>query len=171
MHYNCQYFLSFRNELSFFNRMTTKVADATKRNCVIMGRKTYLGIPETKRPLAKRLNIVLSTTTTADDYPADVMLCSSLSEALAKISHSPLGDDIENIWIVGGHNVYRDAMESRDCDRVYLTEIMAKFDCDTFFPSIDSTFQLIENPEDVPAEVQEEKGVQYRYRVYAKQQL
>lgn len=150
--------------------MTTKVSDVTKRNCVIMGRKTYVGIPESKRPLPKRLNIVLSTTTTADDYPPDVVLCNSLPEALDKLSSTSLGDDIENVWIVGGHNVYKDAMQSNDCDRVYLTQIMATYDCDAFFPTVDSTFQLIDNPLDVPVEVQEENGIKYRYLVYEKKQ-
>lgn len=150
--------------------MTTKVTDPTKRNCVIMGRKTYLGIPETKRPLSKRLNIVLSTTATADDYPADVVLCSSLTEALVKLSSSSLGADIEDIWIVGGHNVYKEAMQSRDCERIYLTEILAKFECDTYFPAIDASFQLIANPSNIPSDIQEENGIQYRYKVYEKQQ-
>lgn len=81
--------------------MTTKVTDAAKKNAVIMGRNTYFSIPETKRPLSKRLNIVLSKTTTSADYPADVALCCSLPEALDKINSNEFGNDIENIWIVG----------------------------------------------------------------------
>lgn len=160
----------FRSELGYFNRMTTKVIDATKRNCVIMGRKTYLGIPETKRPLQKRLNIVLSNTTSPSDYPSDVVLCNSLPDALAKLNATNLGDDIENVWIVGGHNVYKEAMQSADCERIYLTEIMAKYECDAFFPSIDSTFQLATNPDYIPSAIQEENGIKYQYKVYEKQQ-
>lgn len=135
-----------------------------------MGRKTYLGIPETKRPLPKRLNIILSNTTSDSDYPSDVVLCKSLPDALNKLNTTNLGDDIEHIWIVGGHNVYKEAMQSADCERVYLTEILAKYECDAFFPSIDSTFQLAKNPGDIPSEVQEENGIKYLYKVYEKRQ-
>lgn len=148
--------------------MTTKVTDPTKRNCVIMGRKTYVGIPENKRPLPKRLNIVLSATTTVDDYPADVLLCKSLPEALALLNEGDLVEDIENVWIVGGNQVYKDAMQLPECDLIYLTKIMAEFECDAFFPTIGSAFRLIGNPADVPSEVQEENGIQYRYLVYQK---
>lgn len=60
-------------------------------------------------------------------------------------------------------------MQSSFCERVYLTEIMAAFDCDTFFPAIDQSFDLIKNPDDIPVEVQEENGIKYRYLVYEKQ--
>lgn len=35
-----------RNELRHFSRTTKKVSDPSKRNCIIMGRKTYFGVPE-----------------------------------------------------------------------------------------------------------------------------
>lgn len=157
-----------RNELKYFNRMTTATNDNLKRNCVIMGRKTYLGIPPSKRPLPKRLNIVLSTTTNKTDYPSDVILCKSLPEALSKITNTSIGDDIENVWIVGGYSVYKEAMQSDDCHRIYLTKILATYECDAFFPGIDSAFDLVANPADIPLEIQEEDGVQYRYTIYEK---
>lgn len=150
--------------------MTTAINDNSKRNCVIMGRKTYLGIPPSKRPLPKRLNIVLSTTTNASDYPSDVVLCQSLPEALSKINKTNLGDDIENVWIVGGYSVYKEAMQSDDCHRIYLTRILATFECDAFFPNVDTAFGLVANPADIPSELQEEDGVQYRYTIYEKKQ-
>lgn len=170
---NVQIFYSliiYRNELKYFNRMTTTVNDSSKRNCVIMGRKTYVGIPPSKRPLPNRLNIVLSTTTSANDYPDDVILCKSLPEALSQISTTNIGNDIENIWIVGGNNVYKEAMLSQNCHRVYLTKIMANYECDAFFPTINSDFEVVANPADIPSEVQEENGIQYRYTIYEKKQ-
>lgn len=137
---------------------------------MIMGRKTYFGIPEKFRPLPNRLNIILSSTSAENDFPAGVILCKSLPEALLKLSHTNLGDGIENVWIVGGHNVYKEAMASNDCYRVYLTEILAEYECDTFFPTIDSSFKLVSSPEDIPSETQEENGIQYKYKIYEKQQ-
>ena len=133
-----------------------------------MGRLTYFGMPESKRPLANRLNIVLSSNSTKADYPDDVVLCRSLSEAMTKLSDTDLGADVENIWIVGGNQVYKEAMVSDDCHRVYFTEIMAKFECDAFFPAIPASFKQVPNDPDIPTEIQEENGIRYQYQIFEK---
>jgi dihydrofolate reductase len=85
--------------------MTKKREDESKKNVVIMGRKTYLGIPESKRPLPERFNIVLTRNPNSESYPDSVIVVGSFEEALQKIS-SDLADQIENVWIVGGSSVY-----------------------------------------------------------------
>ena len=49
-----------KEEMKYFSKMTKSVSCSDKRNAVIMGRKTWLSIPEKFRPLPGRLNIVLS---------------------------------------------------------------------------------------------------------------
>lgn len=133
-----------------------------------MGRRTYFGIPESKRPLPQRLNIVLSR----DDHlpvPSDVIVCKSLEEAMHYLeTDEDLQKSIEGVWIAGGYSVYEEAMASDRCHRIYFTEIKATFDCDAFFPEIDrKRFQKIpiDDP-DIPSEVQEENGLQYQYLIY-----
>lgn len=133
-----------------------------------MGRRTYFGIPESKRPLPQRLNIVLSS----DDHlpvPSDVIVCKSLEEAMHYLeTDEDLQKSIEGVWIAGGYSVYEEAMASDRCHRIYFTEIKATFDCDAFFPEIDrKRFQKIpiDDP-DIPSEVQEENGLQYQYLIY-----
>lgn len=160
-----------RNELKYFNRMTTKLSNPEKMNAVIMGRNTYFGIPPSHRPLPARLNIVLSTTSSAADYPSDVLLCNSLAAAVDRLNANDLADKIESIWIVGGASVYKEAMESPMFHRLYFTEILADYECDTFFPTIPSTFKQITdqaNDADTPTEVQEENGIKYLYKIYEK---
>lgn len=158
-----------RNELKYFNKMTTGTVDPMKKNAVIMGRLTYFGIPANKRPLPKRLNIVLSNKSVATEYPSDVVLCSSLTRAMEKLTETDLGTNIETIWICGGFSVYKEAMASDYCHRIYFTEIKAKFDCDAFFPDIPSTFKIVPNDEDVPSDEQEENGLKYQYKIYENQ--
>ncbi|EDS38910.1 dihydrofolate reductase [Culex quinquefasciatus] len=155
-------------ELKYFSRMTKKVNDSAKRNAIIMGRKTYFGVPEAKRPLSERLNIVLTRDPTANVYPAGVMVCTSMQEALDRLDQSPLVDEIETIWIVGGNAVYKEAMESDRCHRLYITDVKGTFNCDAFFPEITSDFKLVKNDADVPEEIQEENGIQYQYKIYEK---
>uniref|UniRef100_A0A182IS72 dihydrofolate reductase n=1 Tax=Anopheles atroparvus TaxID=41427 RepID=A0A182IS72_ANOAO len=159
-----------KRELQYFSRMTKKVSDAGKRNAVIMGRKTYFGVPETKRPLPERLNIVLTRNATGYTFPSDVLVCDSLQDALHKLDTTDFGKDIENIWIVGGNSVYKEAMQSDRCHRVYLTEIKKHFECDAFFPEIPTSFTIVQNDADVPTEVQEENGIQYEYKIYENKQ-
>lgn len=149
--------------------MTTTTIDPAKKNAVIMGRLTYFGIPANKRPLPNRLNIVLSNKSSASEYPADVVLCTSLTQAMDKLTGTDLGANIESIWICGGNSVYKEAMASNYCHRIYFTEIKAKFDCDAFFPNIPSSFVTVPNDGDIPSDEQEENGVKYQYKIYEKQ--
>ena len=52
----------FRGDMAFFKKITSETADNSKKNAVIMGRKTWDSIPVKFRPLANRINVVLSTT-------------------------------------------------------------------------------------------------------------
>ena len=51
-----------RKDLALFAQLTKSTKDPSKENAVIMGRKTWESIPIKNRPLANRLNIVLSGT-------------------------------------------------------------------------------------------------------------
>lgn len=131
-----------------------------------MGRKTYFGVPESKRPLPDRLNIVLSTTLQPNDLPEGVMLCSNLEAAMKYLESD---DKIENIWVVGGSGVYAEAMDSKRCHRLYITRIHRKFECDTFFPTIPESFREVAPDPDTPPGIQEENGIEYEYKVLEKE--
>lgn len=182
----------FRKELKHFSTQTKKVNDPAKKNVIIMGRKTYFGVPETKRPLPERFNVVLTSEPDKYEFPADVLVVKSMDEAFAKIREPELEKHIENVWIVGGknllrlilnepflfqllktfiitgHSVYKEAMESPNCHRIYFTKVMATFDCDAFFPALPDNFKLVPNDEDIPSEIQEENGIKYQYQIYEK---
>lgn len=134
-----------------------------------MGRKTYFGVPAKLRPLEDRLNVVLTRNKDAIVYPPEVILCQSLNESLNLLNGPEYNDTIETIWIVGGSSVYKEAMESEYCHRLYITRIKSEFECDTFFPAIDENlFKLVENDSDIPVEVQTENGIDYVYTIYEK---
>lgn len=78
------------------------------------------------------------------------------------------GIHLDAVWVIGGHQVYQDALQSDLCHRIYLTEIVNSFECDTFFPRFDkSAFQEVSDPE-VPQELQTEGEITYNYKVYEK---
>lgn len=50
-----------REELSYFSRMTKETKDSNKKNAVVMGRLTWESMPENRKPLPGRYNLVLSS--------------------------------------------------------------------------------------------------------------
>lgn len=86
------------------------------------------------------------------------------------LSDSPFTDTVEDIFALGGTEVYREAIESSYCYRIYLTEIYKEFESDTFFPTFDkNTYRPLSSPSEVPQGVIEENQIKYRFCVYEKQ--
>ena len=60
-----------KGEMAYFRSVTSHVAEDEQRegvrNAIIMGRKTWASIPPKYRPLANRVNIVISRTSSAQD--------------------------------------------------------------------------------------------------------
>ncbi|XP_032893752.1 dihydrofolate reductase-like isoform X2 [Amblyraja radiata] len=106
----------------------------------------------------------------SDSVPAGTdFLCRDLASAVQLASLPPLSDHIETIWVLGGTRPFQEAWRYPNCDRIYLTNIMANFHCDTFFPDFDQDiFQLQDKFPGVPSEIQEENGIQYKFQVFQK---
>lgn len=121
------------NALGFKNRLLFYLPDDLKRfktlttgHTVVMGRKTFDSLP--KGALPNRRNIVLSRSTRLELPGAEVY--ASLEEALLHCA------DDEQVFIMGGASVYKQAMPL--ADRLYMTEIDAEAaEADVYFPAID----------------------------------
>ena len=154
-----------KSELAYFARLTKTTRDFSKQNAVLMGRRTWQSIPARVRPLRNRLNIVLTSQAKAEisDSP-DVLVCKSFPEALQLVDS--LSDKLESCWVIGGSSVYEEAMRNIRLERLYITRILKDFDCDTFLPDINTDKWKVTEDKDVPTEVQEEAGVQFKYEIY-----
>lgn len=110
-----------RDDMAFFKKQTIGKP-------VIMGRKTWDSFP--KRPLPKRPNIILTRSIVFEAPEAWVH--SNIHAALetAKAQARILG--VDEVFIIGGAQLYRQAFTLTD--RLYLTEIDAEIDGDTYFP-------------------------------------
>ncbi len=115
------------DDLRYFRKLTTTASDG-KINAVIMGRKTWDSLPDKWRPLKNRLNIVLSRSTLS--LPAGVESARSLAEAMeiAAAHH------VERCFVIGGAQIYEEALAHPELQVVHLTRLEADFDCDVFFP-------------------------------------
>jgi dihydrofolate reductase len=93
---------------------------------IIMGRRTFESF---SRPLDGRLNIVL-TRKPAFDVPGTVR-SQSLDEALEIARREARRTGVDEIMIVGGDNIFREALPL--AARIYLTEVHASPEADTWF--------------------------------------
>jgi dihydrofolate reductase len=101
--------------------------NTTKNHYVIMGRKNYDSLHEKFRPLPNRTNIVV---TRQKDFNAPG--CIVTHHVTDAIELARKGNEAE-AFIIGGAEIYKIALP--DADRLYLTEIKADVDGDTFFPA------------------------------------
>ena len=103
--------------------------DKTFGHPVIMGRKNYESIPEKYRPFKNRLNIVISSQ--ANYNAPNCILVQNLSDALIAAKQN----EENEVFVIGGGQVYREALELGVVDRMYITEVDAVFsDAEVFFP-------------------------------------
>uniref|UniRef100_A0A8C2WBQ0 dihydrofolate reductase n=1 Tax=Cyclopterus lumpus TaxID=8103 RepID=A0A8C2WBQ0_CYCLU len=135
------------------------------QNVVIMGRRTWFSIPEKNRPLNNRINIVLSRALKAPPAGAH-HLAPDFNSAL-KLVDVELADQVDQVWVIGGSSLYKDLMESPGTKRLFVTQILKQFECDTFLPEIrPDRYRLLPEFPGVPPELQKENGIQYRFEVY-----
>ncbi|CAL5389854.1 unnamed protein product [Camellia sinensis] len=128
--------------------------DPVKKNAVIMGRKTWESIPLEHRPLPGRLNVVLTRSGSFDIATAEnAVICGSMGSALELLAASPYCLSIEKVFVIGGGQILREALNAPGCDAIHITEIETNIECDTFIPAVDmsvflpwySSFPLVEN--------------------------
>lgn len=158
-----------KGDMKYFSDITSGAEDG-KVNAVIMGRKTWESLPAKHRPLPGRLNVVMSRSgfelvtgvenvkLSQDGYEGDgARLASSLEEALEMVSDI---ERIDKVFVIGGANVFEQALKHENCKGVFLTEVMDKFECDTFLAKIPAKFERAWE-----SEVREDNGVKYRFVV------
>lgn len=97
---------------------------------IIMGRKTWESLPF--KPLPNRTNIVV-TRNSDFSFARSLLakLAGSLEEAIEFAKKEKGGD---KVFIIGGGQIYKEAIEKGLVDKLYLTIVDASFDADTFFP-------------------------------------
>jgi dihydrofolate reductase len=105
----------------------------TLNHPVIMGRRTWDSLPPRFRPLPGRRNIVV--TRQPDWSQPGAERASSLIQALQLCEQS------EYVWVIGGAQIYAQALPL--ADELVVTDIDADFDGDAFAPAIGPQWQEV----------------------------
>ncbi|CZT24326.1 related to DFR1-dihydrofolate reductase [Ramularia collo-cygni] len=146
-----------KKDMAYFARVTKRVPPFTKsasndeseedlkkqasrRNVVIMGRKTWDSIPQKFRPLKDRTHIVISSQDRSklDPLPPDdVVVAADISSGLQSLQdliQAGKAPPVGRAFVIGGSSIYKAALELRQTNSILLTRISKEYDCDTFFP-------------------------------------
>ncbi len=99
--------------------------ECTKNGVVIMGRKTWESIGSKKLP--NRTNIVVTRSRIQGN--ADCTYYGELQNLISMIKRDY--PDLK-IWIIGGADIYRQALPF--CDNIYITKFPGEYKCDAFVP-------------------------------------
>lgn len=142
-----------KGDMAHFRRITSAAAEG-KLNAIIMGRKTWVSREMGGQPLPNRLNVVV--TRQGVGVPEGVVVAGSLDAALM----AARGDNIDGVYLIGGAELIRHAIDHADLRWIYLTRIDARFGCETFIPDLDAAgFVKVEWDGE---QVCEDNGVRYR---------
>jgi dihydrofolate reductase len=98
----------------------------------IMGRKTFESIvAQLGKPLPGRVNIVVSR---SNPQYSGALTVQSLEEAIEQARKI---EGTDEIMVIGGAQIYAQALEQKLIDRIYLTRVHQSPDGDAFFPALD----------------------------------
>jgi len=145
-----------KKEMAYFARVTKRVPmpantgsvqsdawkqanlEGTRRNVVIMGRKTWESIPPKFRPLKDRTNIVISTQDRSKlgGLTEEVLVARDIMSGLEALERRVRDDGalpVGRAFVIGGAGIYKAAMDLPQTKSILMTRIHKDYECDTFF--------------------------------------
>ena len=127
----------------------------TSGHHILMGRNTFESIG---KPLPNRTTVII---TRNDAYSKEGCLVVNSIEKAIEVAQS---DD--HIYIIGGAQIYKQAMESDLVDQLDITQVHHEFEADVYFPEIDSEKWIETEREDFKAD--EKNKYDYSFISYKK---
>lgn len=137
----------YATELNLFFRNTMSSSLLGEYSVVIMGRNTWELLDEAVKPLPNRMNIILTRNAQAmkarhqniELLPL-VYLKSSLDEALSFIAQKK---NISNVWLIGGGQLFTEALNHQQLDGIYVSVLPEDFQCDKKLDFSNEHYRLV----------------------------
>ena len=94
--------------------------------------------------------------------PSEVITAASLSDALSLLNSEDFGN-VSRIFIIGGESIYREAISSGICSKIYMTSVETSIEgMDAFFPPLLATqYRLVSR-----SPLMTENGIPHRFTEY-----
>ena len=126
--------------------------ELTSEHPIIMGRKTYMSIG---KPLPNRTNIVVSRK--KDWFEEGILIVGSIKEALKFAKKID-----EQIFVIGGGNIYEQTLELTD--KLEVTLVKTHLKADTYFPKINP--QIWNKTEEICHEKDDKNEFDFSFQTY-----
>lgn len=111
-----------KEDLAFFKKTTLN-------KHILMGRKTFESLPGV---LPNRKHLVITRDKNYSVDNENVEVCNNLLDVINKYKESN-----EELFIIGGGEIYKQALDSKLVDKLYITKVdKIVNDADVFFPQI-----------------------------------
>jgi dihydrofolate reductase len=137
-----------------------RLREKTMGHALVMGRNTFVSLG---RKLPNRSHIVVTRDASKLEelhYKPDAV-AGSVEEGIEigmKMENERLGvNDAGEVFVFGGGQIYKDALEKGLVDRLYLTKVAGDYGADTFFPEYPEFRKVIFEEE------HEEGGYKYSF--------
>lgn len=174
-------------DFKYFKNITTSI-DIVKTNVVIMGKNTWESIG--CKPLSKRINIIISTTMKeSHDFTLldknietcdmsdlcqlikflddNLIVCSSIEKAIKYVNkRNDENNNINDIFICGGKQLYDFFLNNPTTDKVYMTKINNNYQTNTIINFTENNFSIISSDVKVQRDAKNDKNVEIVYYVY-----
>ena len=118
-----------KEDLQHFSKLTTGEGN----NAIIMGKNTWLSIGS--KPLPNRDNLILSSSLKTENND-------KIFNNIDKLLLHCKTQNYNTIWIIGGETIYKQFLEKKLIDQCIISYINYDFNCDTFFPELDTKWYL-----------------------------
>lgn len=150
--------IGYKNDLLFPLPEDLKYfARQTKNSVVVMGRLTWDSLPEKNKPLPKRKNIIL-TRSPLEIKEENIEIHTDFNNVLQKYKN-------ENIWIIGGSQIYKSLLEY--ADRLYITQISERAqNADVFAPPQDKIDELFKISEESDTMVSVYRDIPFQFKTF-----
>ena len=133
-------------DLKHFSNLTK----GNNNNMVVMGRKTWDSLP--RKPLPNRFNAILSNHLIIDNEATKSF------NSFQQVVNFSRQNGYQTVWVIGGAEIYKMALELDIVDEIHVSEIKEKHDCDVFFPEVsEGRYKLV---------LEKEIGKKLCYKIY-----
>ena len=113
--------ITSKEDLKRFYKLTTSKYPEGDKNIVIMGYNTWLSIPEDKKPLKNRLNIVITLNHQGELTESEnLKVFGDLYSCMEFCNENNNG----KVFIIGGQSIYEQTIQNYKIDTIYLTKFI-----------------------------------------------
>lgn len=119
-----------------------KLTKGTGENAVIMGSTTWKSLPN--KMLPGRNNFIISSTLNEHSIMKDGHIIKTFDNINAVINFCNLME-YDEVWVIGGESLYKQFLDLHLVNKCYITTIDKHYECDTFFPELNSDEWVVNN--------------------------